>query len=76
VQGYYQFDFRGGLINALEGLTLDQWRSYFVSDVIQNQRRLTAYTVGDFNQQLGVQGQNIENIEGFKASLPFYQFPR
>jgi len=37
---------------------------------------LTAYTVGDFNQQLGVQGQNIENIEGFKASLPFYQFPR
>jgi len=76
VQGYYQFGFRDGLINALESLTLEQWRSYFVSDVIQNQRRLTAYTVGDFNQQPGVQGQNIENIEGFKASLPFYQFPR
>ncbi len=75
-QGYYQFDFREGLISALENLTLEQWKDYFVSDVIQNQRRLIAYTVGKFDQQPAVTGQNIEDIALFKASLPFYRFPQ
>ncbi|MEH6556408.1 MAG: insulinase family protein [Oceanicoccus sp.] len=75
-QGYYQFDFRDGMISALESLTLEQWQNYFATDVINNQRRLIAYTVGKFDQQSAVEGKNIDDIDLFKASLPFYRFAR
>ena len=75
-QGYWGFDFRERLLDALESLTLEQWRSYFAEDVTNNRKRLVAYTVGKFDQQSAIDGQKIDDIDQFKSSVPSYRFPQ
>jgi len=73
-QNYYQFDFREQLIAAMESLTYQQWQQFFAEDVIENKRRITVYTVGQFADQVTVQGEPIKVPADFKAPLPVYTF--
>ncbi|WP_157117977.1 insulinase family protein [Oceanicoccus sagamiensis] len=73
-QNYYQFDFRDQLVAAMESLTYQQWQQFFVEDVIENRRRITVYTVGQFAEQSKVAGEPIGRSAEFKASLPAYTF--
>jgi len=73
-QNYHQFDFRQQLIDAVQSLTYQQWQQFFVEDLIENNRRLTIYTVGQFANQAKLSGESLDNSADFKALLPAYTF--
>ncbi len=73
-QNYHQFDFRQQLIDAVQSLTYQQWQQFFVEDLIENNRRLTIYTVGQFANQAKLSGESLDNPADFKALLPAYTF--
>lgn len=74
IRHYYQFDFRQQLVTALEDLTLQQWRDFFVEDVIENQRRLLVYTEGKFTEQPDLTAEPIEQVPVYKSTVPYYSF--
>ncbi|WP_101757468.1 insulinase family protein [Oceanicoccus sp. KOV_DT_Chl] len=73
-QNYEQFDFRAQLIAAMKSLTFQQWRDYFVNDVIENPRRMVIFSEGQFVEAGEVSGQPVVDVEAFKESLPSYSF--
>ena len=73
-QNYHQFDFRQQLIDVLQSLTYQQWQQFFIEDLVENHRRLTIYTVGQFADQAKLSGESLHNPADFKALLPAYTF--
>ena len=74
-EGNSGFDQRQRLIEVIRQLTFEQWRAFFVEDVIENPRRLILFARGQFATDDPLAGKAISDTESFKKQAEYYEFP-
>lgn len=76
---YYQFNAKALIIEALNELTIDEWRAIYRQQVASLSRALWIYTDGKFagsdESEPDISGHKVENLPTFKSQLRYYSFP-
>lgn len=74
-QGYGNFDSRQQLITAMEALTFEQWKQFFMTEVADKSRRgLWLYAPGQFVDQARLDARPIDTFEAFKRQQQYHSF--
>ena len=74
-QGYTSFDSRQQLITALEGLSFEQWKQFFRSEIAgKNRRGLWLYAPGQFVDIGSLDAVPVNDASAFKAQQQYHVF--
>lgn len=75
-QGVEHFDSRQQLIAAMEALTFEQWRQFFIIEVAGKARRgLWLYAPGQFVDEADLEARAIGDMSVFKRDQQYHRFP-